>query len=143
MPAEVGQRVLRRYEAGTVEWADHLAIGHAEPCDDVHGEHCRLVLRTVDAASIRDDRFRVLLDSNHGAGGLLGLKLLEQLGCDVTSVGTEPNGLFSHTPEPTAENLADVCRRVQSEDVAVGFCQDPDADRLALIDENGRYVGEE
>ncbi len=143
VPAEVGQRVLRRYEAGTVEWADHRGIGHAEVCEDVHGEHCRLVLRTVDAARIRDKRFRVLLDSNHGAGGLLGLKLLEQLGCEVTAVGAEPNGLFSHTPEPTAENLADVCRRVKGEGVAVGFCQDPDADRLALIDENGRYVGEE
>ena len=58
-------------------------------------------------------------------------------------MGSEPSGRFLHPPEPTAENLAGVRQQVVDCKAAVGFCQDPDADRLAIIDENGRYIGEE
>jgi phosphomannomutase len=97
----------------------------------------------VDAEVIRRRRFRVLLDANHGAGSLLGRHLLEQLGCEVTLLGGVPDGAFGHTPEPTAQNLADVLPRVKRAAADVGFCQDPDADRLAIIDEHGNYLGEE
>jgi phosphomannomutase len=65
------------------------------------------------------------------------------LGCDVTLLGGEATGEFLHPPEPTAENLAGVSQQVIAADADVGFCQDPDADRLAVIDETGRYIGEE
>jgi phosphomannomutase len=58
-------------------------------------------------------------------------------------LGAETDGQFSHAPEPTAENLAGVGRQVVECQADIGFCQDPDADRLAIIDEQGRYVGEE
>ena len=58
-------------------------------------------------------------------------------------LGEEPNGRFAHLPEPTAENLAGVLSAVTECRAEVGFCQDPDADRLAVIDESGRYLGEE
>ncbi len=101
------------------------------------------MLRTVDADLIRSKKFRVLLDSNNASGSLLGRRLLDELGCDVVLCGPTPNGDFLHTPEPTAENLASVFEKIVDAGAAVGFCQDPDADRLALVDENGRYVGEE
>jgi phosphomannomutase len=97
----------------------------------------------VDVARIRERKFRVLLDSNGGAGSVLGRPLLEALGCELTLVGGEPTGEFAHPPEPTSENLADVRRLVTSAEAKVGFCQDPDADRLAVIDATGRYLGEE
>ena len=71
------------------------------------------------------------------------MKLLGMLSCQVTILGGEPTGRFEHPPEPTAENLASVCQRVVAAKADVGFCQDPDADRLAIIDERGRYIGEE
>src|SRR5262249_19666056 len=110
---------------------------------DTLDEHCRLVLATVDVERIRSCRFKVLLDANHGAGGLLGQKLLTQLGCEVVLLGSVADGRFEHTPEPTAENLAGVLPLVARERCQIGFCQDPDADRLAVIDESGRYLGEE
>jgi phosphomannomutase len=73
----------------------------------------------------------------------LGKVLLEHLGCEVTVLGGRPDGRFEHPPEPTAENLAGVLDQVTQVDAHVGFCQDPDADRLAIVDENGRYLGEE
>lgn len=105
--------------------------------------HLGLVLATVDVAAIRQRKFRVLLDSNGGAGSVLGTRLLEELGCEFVVLGGEPTGQFLHRPEPTAENLADVRQQVVAARAEIGFCQDPDADRLAIIDEMGRYLGEE
>jgi phosphomannomutase len=106
-------------------------------------EHCRRVLATVGVNRIRRNQFIVLLDSNHGAGGPLGRRLLEELGCEVTVLGGTPDGRFSHGTEPLAENLAGVRSAVTEVGADAGFCQDPDGDRLAVIDEAGRYVGEE
>lgn len=143
VPAEVGERVLTNYTTSQIGWARHDAIGRVELHPDPHSGHFDKVLAIVDVDKIKSCRFRVLLDSNHGAGGILGQRLLEALGCEVIAKGPEPTGRFIHTPEPTATNLRDIAAAVKAENVVAGFCQDPDADRLALIDEQGRYVGEE
>lgn len=142
--AAAGQPVLELYRSGkSPAWVTHEKLGRLTCLEDTLTVHCRKILETVDVGRIRDQRFKVLLDSNHGAGSLLGMKILNELGCDVVALGNEPDGLFEHTPEPTAENLKDVSARVKAEGVVLGLCQDPDADRLALIDANGNYVGEE
>ena len=69
--------------------------------------------------------------------------LLAELGCDVVAINDEPTGLFAHEPEPTAANLTGLCWRVKKEHADLGFAQDPDADRLAIADEKGTYIGEE
>ena len=69
--------------------------------------------------------------------------MLDELGCATTVLGGTPDGKFSHPPEPTAENLQSVADEVRRAKADVGFCQDPDADRLALFDEQARYIGEE
>ncbi len=143
IPADEGELVRRRYETGEIVWAPHDEIGEVDHVADTRTEHWDLIAPLVDVERIRSHKFRVLLDSNHGAGGVVGAFVLEKLGCETIHLGGQPTGQFLHTPEPTADNLVDVCARVAKERVDVGFCQDPDADRLALIDERGRYVGEE
>ncbi len=49
-----------------------------------------------------------------------------------------PDGRFAHEPEPTEKNLVSLCDEVRRQRAAVGFAQDPDADRLAIVDENWR-----
>lgn len=141
--AEAGSAVRKRYEAHDADWKTHQAIGTIIQVADPHTHHLEAVLGTVDVERIRARNFRVLIDSNHGAGSLLGTRLLEELGCEVVAMGEIPDGQFAHPPEPTAENLVSVGQRVVETGCAVGFCQDPDADRLALVDAKGRYVGEE
>jgi phosphomannomutase len=142
--SEVGSRIAERYgRAEGARWTDHTRQGIAITLDDTIGDHARLILATVDVDRIRQQRFRVLLDSNHGAGAQLGRYLLQQLGCQVTVLGEQPHGRFAHPPEPIAENLQDVRQQVLERQAAVGFCQDPDADRLAIIDEHGVFIGEE
>ena len=143
LDAVTGGKVREAFDSGENAWVPYDEIGTVSLEGDAHSAHLREVLKTVDVERIRRQGFRVLLDSNHGAGGLLGPKLLEELGCEVVHLGVEPNGQFSHPPEPTAGNLQEVARKVQESSCSVGFCQDPDADRLALVDGDGRYVGEE
>ncbi len=143
LPAEAGERVKQRYLDGEYAWADHSLVGQLRDLNDTTSNHLKLILATVDTEAIRQKSFRVLLDANHGSGSFLGKELLDALGCKSTILGAEPNGQFAHLPEPTAENLVGVCEQVTATKSVVGFCQDPDADRLALIDEHGRYIGEE
>jgi phosphomannomutase len=68
---------------------------------------------------------------------------LEQLGCQVDVLGGTPDGKFDHLPEPLEQNLTGLCSEVKRRGADIGFAQDPDADRLAIVDETGRYIGEE
>ncbi|MCA9239385.1 MAG: phosphoglucosamine mutase [Planctomycetales bacterium] len=143
IPADEGERVRAAFLEGRVEEPTSTSPGKTIELVDSTSAHLDLICGAVDVGRIRAKSFPVLLDSNHGAGALLGRRLLESLGCRVTVLGETPDGAFDHTPEPTAENLTGVAQQARESGAAVAFCQDPDADRLALIDENGRYVGEE
>ena len=143
IPAGLGQQVLARYPSSITGETPAPPGESQQPPDDMLAGHLETVLATVDAQRIRSRRFKVVLDSNRGAGSPLGRRLLESLGCRVTIIGEQPDGQFQHPPEPTAENLAGVLAAVPKAGADVGFCQDPDADRLAVIDSSGRYLGEE
>ncbi|PHS02980.1 MAG: phosphoglucosamine mutase [Blastopirellula sp.] len=138
-----GEEVLKSYSNDEATWVDHSKIGQSQNCEDTISAHCQLVLDRVDVEKIKQKNFNVLLDSNGGAGSILGKILLEKLGCTVTTLGDGADGNFLHRPEPTAENLVDVGKKTTELGADIGFCQDPDADRLAVIDETGRYIGEE
>ncbi len=100
-----------------------------------------LACREVDVSALRG--LRVVLDSVNGAGGPSTPALLHAFGCDLVHLNAEPSGRFAHPPEPLRENLGDLCAAVRAHGAAIGFAQDPDADRLAIVDENGQYIGEE
>lgn len=121
--------------------------GKIMPLDDAPAVHVSRVLEALgelyDLDAIRSARHRVLLNSVNASGALAGRMLLDELGCEVVAVHDEPSGVFPHTPEPTAENLAWMGPRIAECGAAVGFAQDPDGDRLAMLDGAGRYIGEE
>jgi phosphomannomutase len=142
LSARLGEAVLRRYQQGDASLLSGRK-GSRIVCNDTTGQHLKKILATIDVEAIRARRFNVLLDSNHGAGAALGRRLLEELGAEVHLRGETPDGRFEHPPEPLAENLDQVGEQVVAHGADVGFCQDPDADRLAVIDEQGRYIGEE
>lgn len=143
--ADRGERVLQRYQSAGEEPIPKGAATDVEirKLDDTTGEHLQLISKICNVERVRNRRYRVLLDANHGAGSVLGRPLLEHLGCQVATLGGNPDGLFAHPPEPTESNLQTVLEQVEQHSAHVGFCQDPDADRLAVIDEQARYLGEE
>lgn len=143
LPAEAGERVRQAYLDQQTGWVEAEAYGAIEALADPHADHLASLLELVDRPAIAAANFRVLLDSNRGAGSLLGRRLLEALGVEVVAVGQTPDGGFEHPPEPLEENLQGIADQVRKHGCQLGFCQDPDADRLAVIDEQGRYIGEE
>ncbi len=122
---------------------DATNSGNVTCNDQVDAIHIDKVLAIIDKEAIAAKNFKVVLDSVNGAGGRVTKKLLAELGCEASAINDEPTGLFAHEPEPTAENLAGLCEVVKAEGAEIGFAQDPDADRLAIVDENGTYIGEE
>ncbi len=142
-PADPIERVLARFHARQFEYLGAGAIPPFSRDDRATEEHVGRVLRSIDPEPIRKKKFKVVLDSVNGAGGPAARMLLEALGCELVHLYAEPTGLFAHTPEPTEENLTELAERTAVENAVCGFAQDPDGDRLAVVDENGRYIGEE
>lgn len=97
----------------------------------------------VDVERIRARRFRVALDCVRGAGGAIFPRLLEALGCEVHAIHLETDGRFPREPEPVAENLGELEALVRSTGADVGLATDPDVDRLSLVSEAGRALGED
>jgi phosphomannomutase len=102
-----------------------------------------LGLSILDVESIRNRQFKVALDTCHGAGSTIFPQLLDALGCRVESINLTPDGLFHRPPEPVAENLGELSELVTRTKAAIGFATDPDVDRLALVDDTGRAIGED
>jgi phosphomannomutase len=102
-----------------------------------------LAIPYLDVEGIRGRRFHVALDCCHGAGGAIMPALLERLNCQVTAINLETDGRFPRPPEPVAENLGELEQLVQTSSAAIGFAVDPDVDRLALVADDGRAIGED
>jgi phosphomannomutase len=149
VPATVGSEVSSRYERE--EFAPtkrnergEFILGQTGDGDfRLHNPHLELVLSIVNVERIKSKSFHAVLDSNAGSGFWLAGSLLTLLNCPPYVTEYERLGVFVHPPEPTAENLVSVLPSIVETKSDIGFCQDPDADRLAVIDENGRYLGEE
>ena len=142
LPADQAARVIARFRSGTTVAAQ--TRGSRREVADADETHVARVLANVDRDAIRRRRFAVALDSVNGGGARSGRLLLDALGCRVVHLNSERTGSFSHTPEPVEENLTQLATAVRDAgNLTVGFAQDPDADRLAIVDERGRFIGEE
>ena len=102
-----------------------------------------LDLPLVDVDSIRKANFKVVVDAVNSTGGIVIPDLLNYLGVECVKLYCEPNGHFPHNPEPLAENLHEISKRVVEEKADLGIVVDPDVDRLAIINEDGSMFGEE
>ena len=136
------QEYLRTQDPPRAAWN---ALG--EVSEDAHAwaRHLEalLALPELDLAGLRKRAFHVALDCVHGAGGLVMPELLERLGCRVSAIGTTADGRFPRDPEPTAANLKALGDLVKESGAEIGLAVDPDVDRLSLVDERGRPVGED
>jgi len=142
-PAEKAEKIKAIFISKNFSSADSVNCGKVTTNNKGDEVHIEKVLACVNKKEIAGKKFRIVLDSINGAGARPAKKLLSILGCQITAINDQPNGLFAHKPEPLAENLVQLCQAVKETGVDIGFAQDPDADRLAIVDENGRYIGEE
>lgn len=131
------------HETHTPSLADHQNIGSYQKIHNAIDIHINRILKTIDVSCLKNTNLKVLVDVNHGTGALATPKLLDCLGIAYDLIGPEADGKFEHIPEPTAENLSQLQEQLKSRNYDIGFAQDPDADRLVIVAENGDFIGED
>ena len=136
---------MRSVVEGEIPRAKWDELGAIEIDSDAVDRHIDLALSLpfVDVEGIRARRFKVALDCVRGAGGAFMPKLLDRLACQVSAINLETDGRFPRPPEPIAENLGDLEKLVRDSGAEVGFAVDPDVDRLALVSNEGKAIGED
>src|SRR5215216_4962298 len=127
---------------------EYTKVGGAElrTVEEIEGAtdlHIKSILDVVGPLPQTYKKLRVVLDSCNGAGSLVGPKLIEALGAEVIPINVTPDGSFPRPAEPIAENLGGLCAAVKEHEADIGFAQDMDADRLAIVSEQGEAIGED
>mgnify|MGYP001095702764 CR=1 FL=1 len=139
---EQGKRVAESFRSGLFHERAGGRVETVAP-EDTLGRHLRRILASVDAHSIRRAGLTATVDPCNGVGGILLPRLLAELGVKARFINAETSGRFAHNPEPTPENLQELGRAVLAGGSNLGFAIDPDADRVALVGEDGHPVGED
>jgi phosphomannomutase len=134
---------VEKIENYSIPWKSFRELGKSTSSKMVRKLHIAEVFKLLDIPLIKKKRFRVAIDPGGGAGSVIDREFLEKLGCEVFGINEKPRGEFPRNPEPLSEYLGDLNKLVISEGAHIGFAQDPDADRLAVVSETGIPVGEE
>lgn len=140
-----GNEVLDIAEREDFEYADVDHLGHYTEDNTFNQRHIDsvLALDLVDVEAIRKAHFRVVVDTINSVGGIILPDLLKALGVEATFLNGEANGDFAHNPEPIEKNLGGIMGECAKGGYDLGIVVDPDVDRLAFIQEDGRMYGEE
>lgn len=111
--------------------------------DDIHIAEI-LKLPLINKKAIAKNNFKVVLDGINSVGSLVGEKLLKRLGVkNIIIINPEVDGNFNHNPEPIDKNLGQLSLAVKKSKADIGLAVDPDVDRLAVVDGQGNFWGEE
>ena len=145
LTAADGAEVLTIADKEDFEYADVDRLGTYTEDDSFDARHIDAVmaLKLVDAEAIRAAKFKVAVDAINSVGGVILPKLFDRLGVEYTFLNAEPTGDFAHNPEPLEKNLTSIMELMRGGGYDLGVVVDPDVDRLAFIDENGKMFGEE
>jgi phosphomannomutase len=141
-----GQEVLRKAATDDFLFAEVRKLGTYSKNDDYLDYHIQHVLGLdlVDREAIAERKFKIIVDCVNSTGGLAVPRLLKALGVElVEELFCEPNGEFPHNPEPLPEHLRDISLKLENGNYDLGIVVDPDVDRLAFLNEDGSFFGEE
>ncbi len=114
------------------------AIGRARRIDDARGRYIHAVKQSLPD-EIRLDGLKIVVDCAHGAAYTVTPMAIWELGAEVIPIGVEPNGININDGVGST-SLDAIKAKVIEEGADIGIALDGDADRLIVIDENGRTV---
>jgi phosphomannomutase len=139
------ESVKKIYDADKMAYVGYRRLGKISYDGTWIDKHIRRILaqKIIDVSKTRKAGIKVVVDAVNGAGSEALPLLLERLGARVVRLNCAGDGNFVHKPEPIPENLRGLCRAVVKHKADLGMACDPDADRLALVDEKGKAIGEE
>ncbi len=143
-PRDGEKEIEKIYYSGKYALVSWEKTGSFKTDPGVNEYYLKNVINSVDAEIIRNRRFKVVIDTGCGAGSLTLPFLLSELGCQVLTLGAQPDGTFPwRNPEPTPEALTELSKLVKMTGADMGAAHDGDADRIVFMDENGEFINEE
>lgn len=131
------------YHQGLYPRVSSFRIQECRFDDSAVAAHRETILTAINEVAIRSRHFKVAIDCCNGAACKATPEFLKALGCQVIEVNTDPCAPFPRNPEPVPESLGALCRAVRESGADLGFAQDADADRLAVVNERGEPIGED
>jgi phosphomannomutase len=134
---------MQIYLAGEFKLARIDEIGKVVKNEDAFRIHLNKIFNYVNVDIIRQKKVKVVVDCCNGAGSEIIPQLLEDLNCESIIINNDITKEFPHIPEPLPENIGELCEKVKETGADIGFAIDPDADRVAIVDETGKAIGEE
>lgn len=141
IPDEMDLEIERLYFDAEPDRVGFHEIGELYQNDKVIDEYVDEAVSKVDVEAIRKANLKVVVDCGSGAGCFTAPYLIRKLGCDVTTLNSQPDGFFpGRNPEPIEENLQELIHVVKELNADIGLAHDGDADRTICIDENGSFV---
>ncbi len=140
---EMGAQVLRAYDDKAFACGAWNEMGRVEHDEAATSHHIDKVLELVDVEAIRARKFKVVLDGCCGAGNVISPTVLRDLGCELIHINGDLSGVFPHNPEPRPENMIELCEAVKTYGADIGFAHDADADRVAVVTNEGEFIGED
>ena len=140
-----GESLIASIDANEYSFVEYKEQGKVTIVEDAIERHVQAIMEldVLDINLIRSKNFIVVVDPVNSTGALAMPILLDALGCQYTIINGDINGEFSHNAEPKPEHLTELCEFIKKEGADLGVAVDPDVDRLALVDENGVFIGEE
>jgi len=130
----------------SIKFAEVDEIGQIIKDNEYVFRHIDMIknLPLVDIEAIKNAKFKVAIDCINSVGAISVPHLLKELGvAEIIELNCVPNGEFAHNPEPLPENLTEIAETVVKAKADIGFVVDPDVDRLAIVQEDGKMFGEE
>ncbi len=129
------------YSQGEFCTVNEKSLRNIEYCSNAFEVHKEKIFNSdIDIQIIKNRKLRVALDSCNGVGAIYSEKFLRELGCEVFSINNTPDGNFQRTPEPNGACLSPLSEMVIKKHCDIGFAQDPDGDRLTIVDNKGRIL---
>ena len=145
LTANDGKQILSlaQCEAFTYTDIDNLGTYTTDTTSGTRHIDSVLALKLVDTEAIRNRRFRVVVDAINSVGAIILPQLLDRLGVEYKLLNGQADGNFAHDPEPIEKNLSGIMNEISTGNYDLGIVVDPDVDRLAFIQEDGKMFGEE
>lgn len=141
LDTQATEELLDIYNQPDLNFVPEQAIRPVRELKDIFNIHKNEIFKKIDQEAIRKAKFRVAVDCCNGVGALYTRPFLEELGAEVFTVFDSPDIPFEREPEPVPKNISALKTLLLQKRCDIGFAQDPDGDRISLIDEAGNILG--
>lgn len=121
-----------------VNWNE---VGKIEQYENAIEDHIKAILDTVGTRKAHTKKPKIVLDCSNGTAALIAPKLFREMGAEILTLNSHPDGKFPGRPsEPTETNVKELIALVKSSNADAGIGWDGDGDRVIFVDEKGEYV---